>query len=367
MAQLGEPARARELLRRAAAAFEPGEAVARARCVVAEAEIALATRALGWSPRALDAARAVLEARGDRANALHARLVAIRRLLLIGRVAEAERALVELELRGVPPSLVAIAELAAADVALRSLRTRVGRSALGRALEAARQAGIPSLLAEVEQALRSVEAPAARSTRSGAETTMRLDDVEALLGSDDLVIDACRRAVRSGAVVVSLARKPVLFALARALAEASPDGVTRESLIERAFGARRVNESHRARLRVEIGRLRRAVATMARVEATKAGFALSPVRGGVVVLAPPIEGEEAALLALLADGEAWSTSALALALGESQRTVQRALAELEATGRVRATGGSRARRWLTPPLSGFATTLLLPGALPVGY
>src|SRR4030095_1684155 len=86
MAQLGDFRRAKTLLRRAAHAFGPHEVVARARCVVAEAEVALASRDLGWPAKALDAARATLEAQGDRANATHARHIEIRRLLLIGRI-----------------------------------------------------------------------------------------------------------------------------------------------------------------------------------------------------------------------------------------------------------------------------------------
>jgi hypothetical protein len=157
----------------------------------------------------------------------------------------------------------------------------------------------------------------------------------------------------------------VLFALARALAEAWPGDVDREALIAYAFCARRPNESHRARLRVEIGRLRALVAEMTRIEATPRGFVLKP-RGerAVAVLAPPIDGDQASLVALLSDGAAWSTSALALALGDSQRTVQRALVELEAAGRVRSIGRARSQRWLSPPLAGFTTILLLPASLP---
>jgi hypothetical protein len=161
-----------------------------------------------------------------------------------------------------------------------------------------------------------------------------------------------------------LVRRPVLFVLARALAEAWPGDVDRNDLIARAFRTRRPNETHRARLRVEIGRLRALAAPMARIEATEQGFALRCERA-VVVLVPPIDGDQASLLALLADGAAWSTSALALALGASQRTVQRALVELEAAGRVRSIGRARAKRWLAPPLSGFTTILLLPAALPL--
>jgi len=159
----------------------------------------------------------------------------------------------------------------------------------------------------------------------------------------------------------------VLFALARALAEGWPGDVERDGLIMRAFRSRHPDETHRARLRVEIGRLRRLVAPLATIEATARGFALVPrVRREVVVLVPPIDGEQASLQALLTDGAAWSTSALALALGASQRTVQRALAELEAAGRVRSFGRARAQRWLAPPLTGFTTILLLPTALPPG-
>ncbi len=366
MAQLGEHPRARELLRRAARGFGAHEELARARCVVAEAEVALAMRDLGGSPRTLAAASATLEARADRANALQARLIAVRRLLLLGRLDEAASALARLDARGLPPSLLAVAELAAAEVALRSLRTAPARAALARAHEAAERARVPALLAEVAEARAALDRPAARRIHAGHEQPLRLDEVEALLASGALVVDACRRGLRAGATWLPLARRPVLFALARALAEAWPGDVDRDALIARAFRTRRPDETHRARLRVEIGRLRALVAPLARIEASARGFALTP-RGerAVVVLVPPIDGDQASLLALLADGAAWSTSALALALGASQRTVQRALVELEAAGRVRSIGRARAQRWLSPPLAGFTTILLLPAALPL--
>jgi hypothetical protein len=367
MAQLGEHPRARELLRRAARGFGAHEELARARCVVAEAEVALAMRDLRGSPRTLAAASATLEARADRANALQARLIAVRRLLLLGRLDEAASALARLDARGLPPSLLAVAELAAAEVALRSLRTAPAQAALARAHEAAERARVPALLAEVAEARAALDRPAARRVHAGHEQPLRLDEVEALLASGALVVDACRRGLRAGATWRPLARRPVLFALARALAEAWPGDVDRHALIARAFRTRRPNESHRARLRVEIGRLRALAAPLARIEASARGFALTP-RGerAVVVLVPPIDGDQASLLALLADGAAWSTSALALALGASQRTVQRALVELEAAGRVRSVGRARAQRWLSPPLAGFTTILLLPAALPLG-
>ncbi|HEX6703747.1 MAG TPA: helix-turn-helix domain-containing protein [Albitalea sp.] len=363
MAQLGEHPRARELLRRAARGFGAHEELSRARCVVAEAEVALAMRDLRGAPRALAAASATLEARADRANALQARLIAARRLLLIGRLKEAAAALDRLDWPRLPPSLRAVAELATAELALRSLRTAAAQAALGRAQDAAERARIPALLAEVTEARAALDRPAARRFHAGHEQPLRLDEVEALFASGALVLDACRRGLRAGATWLPLARRPVLFALARALAEAWPGDVDRDTLIHRAFRTRRPNETHRARLRVEIGRLRRLVAPLARIEASARGFAL--IADAVVVLVPPIDGDQASLLALLADGAAWSTSALALALGASQRTVQRALVELEAAARVRSIGRARAKRWLAPPLAGFTTILLLPAALPL--
>jgi len=365
MAQLGEHPRARELLREAARGFGAHEELARARCVVAEAEVALAMRDLGGAPRSLAAAAATLEAHTDHANALQARLIAVRRLLLLGRLDEAAPALAQLDARGLSPSLAAVAELSAAELALRSLRIGPARAALARAHVAAARAGVPALLAEVAEARAGLDRPAARRLGPGAQQALRLDEVEALLASDALVIDACRRGLRAGEAWRPLAGRPVLFVLARALAEAWPGDVPREALIACAFRTRRPDETHRARLRVEIGRLRALVKTLALVEATPRGFVLRPRDAReVVVLAPPIDGEQASLVALLSDGAAWSTSALALALGASQRTVQRALAELEAAGRVRAIGRARARRWLAPPLTGFTTILLLPAALP---
>jgi DNA-binding transcriptional ArsR family regulator len=157
-----------------------------------------------------------------------------------------------------------------------------------------------------------------------------------------------------------------LFALARALGESWPGDVARDRLVARAFGSKFVDESHRARLRVEIGRLRMLLRTLAAVSATKRGFAMAPRHASeVVVLARPVEEEHAAVLAFLADGESWSSSALALALDTSQRTVQRALDSLAVAGKVQSYGRGRARRWMTPPVPGFATTLLLPAPVPV--
>jgi hypothetical protein len=365
MAQLGDLVRAKALLRSAARAFGPKEAVARARCVVAEAEIALVSRDLSWPVKALDAARATLEAHGDRVNAAHARSLKVRRLLLIGRLDEAEHALAEIDPAPFPPALKAAHELVVAGIAMRRLRTKAARAALARAERAARDANIPALTAEVASASLVLNTPAARLMAGGEERLLLLEDVETLLASEALVVDACRYAVRDARTVVSLATRPVLFALARALGEAWPADVPRNTLVARAFRAKHADESHRARLRVEIGRLRVELQALADVSATKQGFALAPRRAyEVVVLAPPVEEQQAAVLAFLADGESWSSSALAIALGASPRTVQRALDQLATASKVQSFGRGRARRWMTPLAPGFPTILLLPGPLP---
>ncbi|MGX7873765.1 helix-turn-helix domain-containing protein [Mesorhizobium sp. ORM6] len=367
MAQLGDFDRAKLLLRRAARAFSPKEAVARARCVVAEAEIALVSRDLSWPAKALDAARATLERHGDRLNAAHAGHLKVRRLLLIGRLDEAEHVLAGLDPTPLPPAPRAAHELAVAGIAMRRLRTRPARAALEWARNAARQTGIAGLMAEVESASRALETPAARLITRGVERPLLLEEVEALQASPALVVDAFRYAVRTGDSTVSLASRPVLFSLARALAEAWSGDVSREELVARAFGGKHADESHRARLRVEIGRLRAELGGLADISATKRGFTLAPRQArAVMVLARPIEERHAAVLALLADGEAWSSSALALALGTGQRSVQRALEPLAEAGKVQSFGHGRARRWMTPPVAGFTTTLLLPAALPSG-
>lgn len=360
MAQLGEFAKARVLLRRAARSFGPKERVERARCVTAEAEVALASRDLAWPTQTLHEARRTFSALCDHDNALHAALLQARHLLLTGRVTEATEAYASLDLNAAPDMLIARGELIAFEIALRRGRSAPAEIALGRARAAADRSGIAALRAEVDQAARTLAAPVARAILRGTGRLLVLAEVEMVLASQCLVVDACRRTARSERREVKLGRRPVLFALLRALAEAWPGEATREALCECAFRARRINETHRARLRVELGRLRKELRLLAEVRATAGGFMLLPRSGEVLVLAPPIESVDAEVLALMADGEAWSTSALALALGSSQRSVQRALSALEASGKVRALGRGRARRWLAAPIAGFATTLLLP-------
>lgn len=365
MAQLGDLTRARVLIRKAARAFGPKEAIARARCVVAEAEIAFASRDLNWPTKELEAARRILADSGDQLNPVHARYLDIRWLLLIGRLDDAERAVATMQPARLTPVHRTIHELIVAGIGLRRLQVKAARVALGRASRAARDANVPALSAEVAHALQALELPAARLIEGSKSKLLRLGEVETLFQSRQLIIDACRFEVRAARHVVQLTSRPVLFTLARALAQGWPNDVPRETLIAAAFRVKLADESFRSRLRVEIGRLRKMLHGIAEIKATNRGFIIEP-KGvqDVVILALPTEEAHAEVLALLADGESWSSSALALALGSSQRTVQRALDALAASGKIQALGFGRARRWVTAPLPGFTTTMLLPPSMP---
>jgi DNA-binding winged helix-turn-helix (wHTH) protein len=356
-AQIGDFSRAKTLLARAARGFGAAAPLARARCVTALAEVALATRELAAPLSSLRQAAAVLSAHGDAANALHAHLVLARTLLLLGRQADAEQTLQALSLRRASPQLLATAELIRAGLLLRRIQVAAARAALARAQRAAERAGIAALVRELSRAQAGLLAPAARLVVAGQVRTLSLIEVERALASATWLVDACRRELRCGERVVSFARKPVLLELLCCLAEAWPDAVSREQLVLRGFGARRCNESHRARLRVELGRLRRVLAGCGSVQADGPGYRLVAAVSGVQVLLPPVDGEHAALLALLGDGAEWSTSALAQALGLSQRSLQRALSALEESGRVVGTGRGRARRWAAAPRFALAPQL----------
>ncbi len=367
MAQLGDLARAKALLRRAAQAFGPSVPLGRARCRLAEAEIALVSRDLSNPAVSLPAAQAALAACGDRANAAHAGYLEARRLLLVGRLDAADAALAALDAAALPRASRPGYWLVAAGIAMRRIRAEPARTALDQARDAATTARIPALEAEVERARQMLDAPAARLISRDGECDLRLADVEDLLASDALVIDACRGVVRRQASAVSLAGRPVLFALVRALAEQWPGDVSREALVARAFRAREADESHRARLRVEMGRLRKALAPLGLPSATRRGFMLRPHDAGTVaVIAPPVEGDHGAVLALLADGEAWSSSALALALDISPRTVQRALEALAGAGKAQSFGRGRTCRWTMATVPGFPTSMLLSAPLADG-
>ena len=325
MAQLGDYGRATELLRRAARQFGTQQFLARARCLLAEAEIALIARDLHRSGQALSAARALLAGHGDRVNAAHAAYLEARRLLLIGHLDAAETMLAQLDASVLASASRTGFELVTAGVAMRRIRAKPARAAIDRARRAALATGNPGLLAEVESAAHTLEAPVARLFGRGAESMIRLSECEDLFAKGGVVVDACRRVVHRRTATVALANRPVLFKLALALAQ--------------AFRARHVDESHRVRLRVEIGRLRKALAPIGQIVATPRGFRLMPDDGcSVAVLLPPVADRHAGVLALLADGMAWPSSALALALGVGTRTVQRALQELADTGKIERLG-----------------------------
>lgn len=364
MAQIGDFVRAAALLRRASKSFGPSQPVARARCTVAQAEVALVSRDLKWPAKALDSAREILEKSGDSANASYARFVAVRRLILLGRVDEAERLLEGVDPTGFPAAAEAVYALITAGIAVRRLEAVAARKALARAQAAATRAAIPALAAEVEATLATLDRPVALLTGPAGQRLMTLADVERLLAAGALAVDGCRRVLRQGNVAVSLATRPVLFELLLSLARAWPGDVPRTTLIERIFQIGVDDDLDRLHLRVEIGRLREAAKALADVVATHRGYALAP-RGGrsVAVLAMPVEEEDPALLAMLSDGEAWASSALALALGASQRSVQRRLEALAAAGKVQAVGQGRSRRWTCLPGIGFTTTLILPDPL----
>jgi hypothetical protein len=364
MAQLGDLGRARELLRMASRAFGPKNPEAVARCDLAAAEIALASRNLGGVPDLLARSQAVLERLGDRRNAAHAAYLRARMALLLGRLDEADTVLAALDISALSPVSRAGFWLVAAGLGMRRIDTKSSHKALDEAINAAQNLGIPALTAEVGRARQALDAPAARLIAEGSCQPLSLAGVEALIASDRLIVDACRDLVRQGNRIVTLRGRPILFGLARVLAEAWPRDVSRSDLLNRVFLARQVDESHRARLRVEIGRLRKAIAPFATVTATPDGYALNPIHGSPAVLAAPAESENTELLALLSDGEAWSSSALALALSVSPRTVQRGLDALRQSGKVEWFNHGPARRWVLATVPGFPTSLLLPAISP---
>lgn len=366
MAQLGELGSARKLLRRAARSLG-SDRPALARTLAAEAEVALAQRDLRAAETGFETAAAQLDEEGDFQNALFVRVQLARQRALVGRVEAAAKALDDLDLRGASARVVAMAMLAAAEIAVRRNQARGARRHLRQAHAAARLARSTFLVSEVERALKDLDAPVARLKAAGADRPIALAEVETLFRSGDLIVDARGREVRAGADIVSLGTRPVLFALAAALGEAAPASAHREALIARAFGARRSNESLRARLRVEIGRLRRQIGRLADLRATSDGFVLEPHRRKAVhVVAPLNPGEDGALLALISDGASWSTSAIARSLGKSQRAVQRALSALREKGSLEAIGAGRSRRWAVRRSYPFATSLLLASREPSG-
>lgn len=367
LAQMGEFARARDLLRRAARAFGTRSPLRHARCVVALADIALAARDLRSYPRpALEEACDLLSAHGDRANAAHGHLLRLRALLLGGDPDAAAELSGALDPASWTAPQRALHALLVFDMALRTLDVRGAQAALARARRDARSCGIPALAAEVDTYGRRLAAPAARWSERGASRPALWPELAALARSAALIVDARNLSLTLPGHFLDLAGRPLLFALARALADAWPGDVPRADLIAQVFRVTRPDDTHRARLRVELGRLRAQLRPLGiALLATPRGYRLVPQDiDRVVVLSGPEDGRSGDILALLADGQPWSSSALALALRSSQRTIQRALEALALTGRITAYGQGRTRRWHLPRQAAFAPHLLLTPAPP---
>ena len=330
----------------------------RSRCV---------SRDLGWPAKALDAARATLEAHGDRANAAHAGNLEARRLLLLGRLDDAGRTLAAIDVRGLPPALIAGHELVAAGIAIRRLKTKPARAALAAGRGRGPGSGYPG-------AHRGGGGSGPGPRHDGGKGDRRRRGTPAPVSArwrrfsrpGVLVVDACRNVVREAGTLVSLATRPVLFALARALAEAWPDDVPRSTLLARAFGAKHADELHRARLRVEVGRLRAELRPLAEGDARRSRASCLRHRTGARSWCWRRRSTRSmrrcspsSPTASRGRARRWRSRS-----GASPRTVQRALGELAATGKVQWFGRGRARRWMTLPVPGFPTALLLPGPLP---
>ncbi len=362
LSQLGEFVRAKAQLRAALRTLGPGDGLLRARCLAAEAEIALALGDLRWSAGPVARAVAELEAAGDSRNAAYLQLVAARAALRLGRPKDAERLLRHATFAPSAPLEQTVAELVRVELAAKRGDPDLLTSALAGAGAAADRAAIPALVSEVARIRDHYEGPTSVIASRGKARTASFCEVCGLGRSAVVVIDGGGREVRLSGDCVSFARRPVLFELLRALAEVFPEPVPREVLISRAFGARRPNESHRIRLRVEIGRLRRFVRPRLEIIAGEPGYALSTTRD--VVLVMPLEESPASrVLSLMHSGERWSASSLALALDVSERTVQRSLGQLQSAGKVGAIGNGRGRRWVR--LFEIPTDLLLPPESPV--
>lgn len=359
MARLGDLERARALLKAAGRGFASTDRLAQARCCLAEAEIRLAARDGAWPSQALDEARGIFLEHGDLANALHLRLLETRWLILQGRLDAAEAALVApVAIRS--PMLAALRSLLKAHVALRRVQPEEARRIAATAVAKLPPERFEELRAELERVQDLVAAPVARRRIDGELRAVTLDDLAALDRSGALVVDVARFEARQGALKVALASRPVLFALLKALADAWPGDVSRASLIADAFGGRQVDESHRARLRVEMGRLRRALGASCTAASTPGGYRLEPRAGTqVVLLEALVDTRHGALLALLSDGEAWTSGALAEAGAVSQRSVQRGLEALAASGLIRPEGAGRARRWRVEVPDPVTTSLLV--------
>lgn len=365
LAQLGDLDPARRLLLRAARAFGRHDPMARARCEVALADVALAARDLQADADTLEAACVLLAGHGDPLNATHGRLLAARRLTLLGQPAAAAERLRPLEGMRMPPAWQAMQALVRAELALRCGCVSQALHALAVAQAAADSAAIPALSREVASARAQLALPAATLRRAGTATPITAAQIEALRAEPVWLVDLCRGSIHARGSQIALSSRPVLLALAVELAQAWPRAAARGRLIERLFRIARPDETLRARLRVEVGRLRALMPQGVAIAAQGDGYALRLAEGEhAAVLAWPDDEPHGVLLALLADGQLWPSSALALSSGLSQRSVQRGLDALAARERVQPYGRGRQRRWRIAPLPGFAPGLLLPPLAP---
>lgn len=363
-AQLGDLELARTALEQAVGRADDDPLLA-ARARAALVEVELGSGAPAQAARAARAAADALERLGDARNAAMQRLVLARAEVLLGRLNEARRA-VEAVLAGdLGPDLRAVASLVQAEIAVRALHPSDARAALARAREAMARAPHQLLARTVEALEHELARPVASIWRAGAPVDADLFAIESLARGHVLLVDACRRLALAGRVTIPLARRPVLFALLLELARAWPAAVARDDLAARAFAVGRVNASHRARLRVELGRLRRLMDGLAAAPvASEDGYVLASERD-VAVLLPPTDDEAARLGLLLRDGAAWSAQALADHAGVSRRTAQRALQLLVERGVVVRTGKGKDVRY-TRPGAPIASRMLLLGLVPGG-
>lgn len=342
-----------------------------ARTRLAALEISVFCRDIAGADEELAAAARELARLGDHANATWARVVAARLGVLLGRGGEALR---DLEAVGgdqtAPRVTRAIALLAAGEAALRTRRASLARD-LFRSARDLVSAADPMLWSEIARALAALDEPVVVAIERREETRMDMLAVEAIVTPPPMGGDR-RFVVDSPAGVLigpdgerrSLRAKPALLALLVALARSHPDAVEWKALASSVMSAPRPNESHRARLKVELGRLRRMLPSGTAIRSLGGGAWTLETAASVVTLVPLLRrAPEERALTLLSDGRAWRAKDLAEALEMGPRVMQRDLAALAARGVVRQTGRGPTTRWYVPGRAeSIASQMLLLGA-----